>query len=56
MWADHDQLKRVGVSHPVGEEVLRGVDLELADEDSTEFASLLLSDGWILGDLPDLPV
>jgi len=53
---DHDQFKRIGIGHTVGQKILRGVDLEFVDEDPAEFSALLLSDGWVLGDLPDLSV
>ena len=56
MRADHDQLQCVGARHAVRQEILRGVDLELVDEYAAQLTSLLLSDGWILGDSPDLLV
>ena len=56
MGADHDQFQCVGIGHTVGHEILRGVDLELVDEYATQLASLFLSDGWVLRDLPDLSV
>ena len=52
----HDELKNAVLCHAVGEEVLCGVDLEFVDEDPTQLASLLPTDGWILGDSPDLLV
>jgi len=54
--ADHDQFQCVGIGHAIGQEILRGMELELVDEDATQFAALLLADGWILDDLPDLLV
>jgi len=54
--ADHDQFKRSAPRHSAGKEMLCGLNLELMDEDSAEFGAFLTSDGWILGDFPDLLV
>lgn len=56
MWANHDQFECIAIGHPVGEKVLRGVDLEFVDADAAELSAFLLADGGVVDDLPNLSV